>query len=247
MRLAAVPDRAVVERAGLLLRQRDQRRDVVHRQRRAHHQDVGDAGDHGDECEVADAVIADLGRERRRDDVRGRGREQQCVAIRRRARDMLGRDRGGGAGLVQDDDLLPEAVPHGRGERAGQHVGRSAGRVRVDQHDRARWIGLRMRAAWRWPGRQSSARAIAHACANTFHRSSPHTRRARHRWFGMVARRSFKRHLRAAAHRIFHEAALVPAFAVRAQGDDRRARARPRPTASTACARWWRPPGRTFR
>jgi hypothetical protein len=65
------------------------------------------AGDHGDEREVADAVIVDLGRECRRDDVDGRGREQQCVTIRRGARDMLGRDRGGRAGLVQDDDLLP--------------------------------------------------------------------------------------------------------------------------------------------
>jgi hypothetical protein len=52
----------------------------------------------------------------------GRGRVQQCVAVRRRLRDEVVGDARAGAGFVFHDDALPQPTPEEVAEHARQDV-----------------------------------------------------------------------------------------------------------------------------
>jgi hypothetical protein len=84
---------------------------------------------------------------------RGGRRDQQCVAVRRRARDVAGADIHRSAGDVLDDrrlaPLLTELVRHD----AREGVGGRAGRGRNHDLHRSRRKGL-LRGAWPRPKRR---------------------------------------------------------------------------------------------
>jgi hypothetical protein len=71
--------------------------------------------------------------------------EQDRVAIRRRLGDARGADHAGGAGLVLDDDRLPEHVGQARGHRAPGDVRPAPRRIGNDQLHRLGGIAVRAR------------------------------------------------------------------------------------------------------
>ena len=129
-----VPGRAVIERAGLRLRERDE---FAHRGGR--HIGVDDereraCRDRRDRRELPDRVVAR--RTRRRGDRRERsGDEQQRVAVGRRLRRLDGADRPAGAGAIVDDDRDCRSSRRASARRGGRRcrcprpaeTGRSAG------------------------------------------------------------------------------------------------------------------------
>src|SRR6476659_9486087 len=66
----------------------------------------------------------------------GIGCDQHRVAIRGRLCRGLDADIAVGAGLVLDDDLLPQTARQILADEAGAHVGRAAGRERYDETNR---------------------------------------------------------------------------------------------------------------
>ena len=71
--------------------------------------------------------------------------DQDRVAVRRRARGFRGPDRAAGAGLVLDEDRLPERLGEHRRHDARDEVGGAAGGVGHDHAHRLRRKGLRER------------------------------------------------------------------------------------------------------
>ena len=92
-------------------------------------------------------------------DERGRGREQEGVAVGRRARRRLRADRVAGARPVLDDDLLAERARQPVAEQPADDVGRAAGGLRDDELDRLRGPALRVGAGGREQQRQKRERA----------------------------------------------------------------------------------------
>jgi hypothetical protein len=89
--------------------------------------------------------VADLGVEHAEDgigaEVLGRAGRPR-VAILRGFERILRADRARRAGLVDDDDFLPEYLLDFGGRHAGDLVGRAAGRPRHDDGDRLRRLPL---------------------------------------------------------------------------------------------------------
>ena len=71
--------------------------------------------------------------------------DHEGVAVRPRAGHLLDRDDAGGARLVLHERVPAEALAQLFGIKTRNHVGQTAGRVRDDDADRLRWIGLRPR------------------------------------------------------------------------------------------------------
>ena len=118
--------------ARVLLRQRDQVGDGLHRQVEPHHQHIGHRPQHGDGGEVLVHVEGELAVERRRDRLRGHGIEADGVAVGCGAGDRLAADIAAGAGLVLDDELLPGHLRELGADDARERVGRPARREDVD-------------------------------------------------------------------------------------------------------------------
>ena len=87
------------------------------------------------EPEVGQRVVRDALDQVRRDDQRPERGDEEGVAIGRRALDPRGADGAGGAGLVLDDEGLPEGLRELRADRAGDRVGGAAGREGHDERD----------------------------------------------------------------------------------------------------------------
>ena len=104
----ATPGRAVVERAGLGLGERDQFGKILRRHAGIDHQHVGLPADHRDRREILDRVVGQAGAEARRDRLRARGSDPDRVAVGRRLGDRVGADVAAGARAVLDHDLLAE-------------------------------------------------------------------------------------------------------------------------------------------
>ncbi len=114
MRGRAASPRAVVERSRLRFGERDQLADRIRGHRRVHREDERGRGEQRHRGEVAHHVVGNLVHARI-DRMRSR-REEQRVAVGRRLRDRLGRDRSAAAAALVDDhrlapdlgDLLPD-------------------------------------------------------------------------------------------------------------------------------------------
>ena len=146
MLTAAVARRRVIDLAGPLLHIGHEFLERLHRQRRIDDQHAGLASDERNRREVVDRIVGELRVERGADGV-GLRREQQRVAVRRGAGDDLGADRGAGAGLVLDDELLPEAFAELLRDHAHRPVDRATRRKRHDHFHRVRRVVLRVQRA----------------------------------------------------------------------------------------------------
>ena len=93
--------------------------------------------DEADRLERGHGVVAQIAEQARRRQQR-HVIDQDGRAVGRRARDALVRDRAAGAGDILDDDALPQRASHMRGDQARHDIGAAAGRVRIDDRDRAR-------------------------------------------------------------------------------------------------------------
>jgi hypothetical protein len=97
----------------------------VHRQRRMHKQDIRHPHDAGDRGYVAEKNKAEFVIERRVD--RGRGDQQQGIAVRRSAHDGLGGDVGARARTVLNDELLAKPLREPLPDQAGHDVVAASG------------------------------------------------------------------------------------------------------------------------
>ena len=134
---------AVVDVVGPGARQRDEVPHVVDGQRIGDRQDEGKGGHERDGLEVPGRIVRHL-LEDLRDHVPGI-EEGQGIAVGRGMRDRLDADQARGAGLVLDDDRLPESLGELALQDAGHLVGRAARRIGHDQPDRLRRPVLRLR------------------------------------------------------------------------------------------------------
>jgi len=133
---------AIGERLGLRARERDQ---ILHRARRngrMHDQHVGRMADEPEVAEALERVVARLRHDVRIDRHRARRREQQRVAVGRRAGRRFRADRPTGARAVVDDELHAEGFGQLLRDVARHDVGRATGRKR---HDGAHgFFGIRL-------------------------------------------------------------------------------------------------------
>ena len=106
-------------------------------------QQVGDLHGERDRLEVLQRVVSDRAEEMRIDRERPGIAHQQRVAIGRRLGHEGRADTAAGAGLVLDDEGLPERGAQPLGDRARIEVGAAAGRERHHDGDRSRRIGIR--------------------------------------------------------------------------------------------------------
>jgi hypothetical protein len=108
--------------------------------------------------EVAQQVVARLV-DRRVPHLPG-AEHRERVAVGRRARRQLERDRAACAGAIVDDDALAEPIRQLGRDDAGDHIETAARRVRHEQPDRLRRIRLRERRPGR--GQDQRKRHCAH-------------------------------------------------------------------------------------
>ena len=114
-----------------------------------------------DRREVAQDVELHVGIGRGQDGDRG-GRDQQRVAVVRRARHLLGADHLSGAGPVLDHELLAHGLRQPLGQDARADVGAAAGLGRNDDaHRPRRIVGLRVRR-----GDGADQQQDGHECAH---------------------------------------------------------------------------------
>jgi len=92
--------------------------------------------------EVGHRIEVGAAIERRRDRQAGDHRHQQRVAVGWRLGDQRGAHHGALAGLVVDDDVLPQSLAEMLGDHAGDHVGRAAWCIGHDELDRLGGPGL---------------------------------------------------------------------------------------------------------
>ncbi len=116
----------------------------LHRPRRPDHQHALVDHQRCDRHERLHRIVVELV-ELRHGAERAGGRHHQRVAVGRRHRDLLGRDRAAGAAEILDHDGLPERRLHALGNQPRGGVGRAAGREADHELDRLVGIGLRVR------------------------------------------------------------------------------------------------------
>jgi hypothetical protein len=92
-----------------------------------------------DRHEIALQLVRDVGKERRVDGELADVRHEERVAVRRRLRDVGGRDKSVAARTVLHDELPVQALGHLDGEQARGHVHPAARRERHHDADRFRW------------------------------------------------------------------------------------------------------------
>ena len=137
----ALSARAVVERAGPGLGERNEFLDGFHVERRTDRQHVRHVRHLDDRGEIPDRVVGQLG-ERRSDGVRAGGRHQQRVAIGCALRDQVRADAATGARAVFDHHRLAPALAEFLRDEARDHIGRPGGRKRHQQLYRFGGISL---------------------------------------------------------------------------------------------------------
>ena len=147
-----------VELAGIGFGIGDELGDGLHRQRIIDIQDLIAAAEGGDRRDFAGEIDGAI--ERGVDHVVRRN-DQQRVTVRRRARDHLGSDIGGGARPVLDDECLAEPLLQPFRHQASEDVDRLPGGKADDDAHRPRWIGLRARDGRRRPAARQRPRPDA--------------------------------------------------------------------------------------
>ena len=156
--------------AGIGLGVGDQFGDRFGRHVRIHHQHVHVGHRQRDVREVPDRVVRQLRAvDVRIDGVAAGGREPDGVAVRRGLRDPVAADRGARAADVFDHHRLPEQLRELGRERAGETVGRAAGRERHDPAHGFRRISLRSAGAGK---RKPAGRTAAISCMRLFRNRS---------------------------------------------------------------------------
>jgi hypothetical protein len=135
LRWPAEPERAVVERGGLRLGDRQQLGDIVGRHGGMRHQRMMQHREAGDRLEILHRIVAELTIEVRIDREGHVGAEQQRVTIRRRLGHVFGRDLRVAARLVLGDDLLIPHLAEIERQHARGRVGGAAGRGGHDDGD----------------------------------------------------------------------------------------------------------------
>ena len=143
---------AVIQRAGRGLGLGDQ---LLHRLRpglAGHRQHRHGLGRGGDRREIVDRIVGQRLVEVLVHHQRGVDRHQQRVAVRRGFRHLLRPDHGVAAGPVVDDHRLAPVLVHPLRQQPCGDIGRSAGRERHDDVDRA--MGIVFRSILRGRGRE---------------------------------------------------------------------------------------------
>ena len=146
IRRTAQPTRTIIKTPRLRARQRNQFTHCFHRHRGMHRQQLRGLHDQRHGGEIADDVIGHFPDEEGRYRVLA-GRQQQGIAVSRRARHQLGPDHGITSGTVVDHHLLPEQFAQTWRECPCQHVRTATGRDRYHPANHAVWIRLRLRKA----------------------------------------------------------------------------------------------------
>ena len=118
----------------------------LHRQRRIDHQDERHAGDQRDRHQIPGRIIGQVLVDADIDRHRGRGADQDGVAVGRGARHVGRADHGGGAEPLLDHERLPQLLLEPVRQRARDRVGVAAGGIGQDDGDGSVGIGLRGRA-----------------------------------------------------------------------------------------------------
>ena len=139
-----MPEIAKLSLPGMGLGHRDQLLHVLHLHARMHREHVRRIRNHHHRREVLRRIERQLRIDARADDQAAEVGEQQRVAVGRALRDEIGADVAVRAGLVLDDHRLAPDLGELRADLAREDVGGAAGRVRHDEADRLRWIGLRL-------------------------------------------------------------------------------------------------------
>ena len=121
----SIADRAIVQRARLCLRQRNQVFGRVQRGTRLHHQHRRHDGDQADRRKILFRVIRQLLEQDRIGRQIG-GRHENGIAVRLRPRHQRKRRQPRAAAAIVDHDRLPEIRGNGRRDHARQHVGAAA-------------------------------------------------------------------------------------------------------------------------
>ena len=106
------------------------------------HERVAEAGGEAERGEIGFRVVRQAAVKTGRKNQIRRSAEQQCVAIGLRFSDEIGADDGAAARAILDDDRLAEERRQRLGERARHEVEAATGRLRHDDAQRFRRIGL---------------------------------------------------------------------------------------------------------
>ena len=154
MRGGAVSGRGIGQWRAARLRERHEFGEGFGRRGVRNDQHHREAHDKRNRREIGHRVVAEL----RIDELVGGeeiAREEERVAVRRRARGCVGRDVAACAALVLDNDLLPPDFGELGTDNARDRVAAAAGRKRNDDADRAIGPSLGARRAAEHCGRQS--------------------------------------------------------------------------------------------
>jgi hypothetical protein len=136
----------------------------------AHEQHIGGVDQLRDRREILGGVIRQ-GLEQGRVDGDRRRRDEERVAVGRRAGCDSHAAIAGGAAAIVDHDALSQSLRQGGGEDARDDVGRPARRERYDEGDRALRIG-RVRATTIRHRCQQRHHEAKHGCRHAIHLSS---------------------------------------------------------------------------
>ena len=138
---------AVVQLARLLLRERHQLLQRVRGHRGMRDQVERRGADQAHRREILERLVGQLGEEMRVDRDLADVGDQQRVAVGRRLHDLGHAIDAARAAHVLHHDRLAQRIGELAADQARHRVGKSAGRVRHDDPDRARRIVLRVRGA----------------------------------------------------------------------------------------------------
>ena len=141
MREASRPRMRELDRASRFPHPPDEICEIVGRQRFSADQQRRPVINEADAYEVAHDIVGQL-RIQRRSDRQPDLMHEQCVAVRRRRRDLAGADRSAGAADILDDDLLAECAAHAFGNEPGISIGGTARRVGDHNRDIAAGVGI---------------------------------------------------------------------------------------------------------
>jgi hypothetical protein len=163
MRPRADTQAAVIDPARLVPGRRDQVAEVLHRERRMHHQGLADADETADRDEILRRIVRKLAVEIGIDGEGVLRGQQQRVAIGRRPCDRRRSNLIVGAALVLDHNRLPPFLGQPLRQGTRDNVGRSARSQGYDDGDRLARIGLSMRGGCGHPDaceRQGNAKSF---------------------------------------------------------------------------------------